>query len=190
MTLGFSRTPTSTVPPGPYVGISLHAVDQHFRWPAAEAVECHNRFSQWKIPCSAACCQNSLTTCCYYHYVTVLFHYFPLIIENSLAQAILCSICIQRYARNQLDIAGCLHDQLSESWCHSILVTAERYLSVIYSFLLVRNQWKLQFAFLTDVFRCQEVDQRGHGEMLCKKLVKHIIWTGRMLWIVADGRSW
>jgi len=36
----------------------------------------------------------------------------------------------------------------------------------------------------------QEVDQRGHGERLCKKIAKHEIWTGRMLWIVVDGTSW
>jgi len=29
----------------------------------------------------------------------------------------------------------------------------------------------------------QEVDQRGHGERLCKKIAKHVIWTGRMLWM-------
>jgi len=27
-------------------------------------------------------------------------------------------------------------------------------------------------------------------ERLCKKIVKHVNWTGRMLWIVVDGRSW
>ena len=32
----------------------------------------------------------------------------------------------------------------------------------------------------------QEVDQRGCGERLCKKIAKHVIWTGRMLWIVVD----
>jgi len=36
----------------------------------------------------------------------------------------------------------------------------------------------------------QEVDQRGHGERLCKKIANHSVWTGRMLWIVVDGRSW
>ena len=36
----------------------------------------------------------------------------------------------------------------------------------------------------------QEVDQRGHGERLCRKTAKHVIWTRRMLWIVVDGRSW
>ena len=36
----------------------------------------------------------------------------------------------------------------------------------------------------------QEVDQRGHGKRLCKKIVKHVIWTRRMLWIVVDGRRW
>ena len=25
---------------------------------------------------------------------------------------------------------------------------------------------------------------------LCKSIAKHTIWTGRMLWIVVDGRSW
>jgi len=34
----------------------------------------------------------------------------------------------------------------------------------------------------------QEVDQRGHGQRLCKKIVKHAIWTGRMRWIVVEGR--
>ena len=36
----------------------------------------------------------------------------------------------------------------------------------------------------------KEVDQRGHGERLCKKIAKHVIWTTRMLWIVVDVRSW
>ena len=36
----------------------------------------------------------------------------------------------------------------------------------------------------------QEVDQRGRGERLCKKIAKHAVWTGRMLWIIVDGRSW
>jgi len=35
----------------------------------------------------------------------------------------------------------------------------------------------------------QEVDQRGVGERLCKKTVKHVNWTGRMLWIVVDVGS-
>jgi len=36
----------------------------------------------------------------------------------------------------------------------------------------------------------QEVDQRGHGERLFKKIAKHVISTGRKLWIVVDRRSW
>jgi len=36
----------------------------------------------------------------------------------------------------------------------------------------------------------QEVDQRGHGKRLCKRIAKHIIWTRRMLWIVVDWRIW
>jgi len=36
----------------------------------------------------------------------------------------------------------------------------------------------------------QEVDQRGHGKRLCKKIAKHIKHTTRrMLWIMVDGRS-
>jgi len=35
----------------------------------------------------------------------------------------------------------------------------------------------------------QEVDQKGHGERLCKKIAKHAVRTGRMLWIIVDGRS-
>jgi len=38
---GFSNTPPSTIPSGPDVGISPHAVDQYSDWPAPEAVECH-----------------------------------------------------------------------------------------------------------------------------------------------------
>jgi len=37
------------------VRIFLHAVDQCRDWPAAEAVECHIKFSQWKIP--LRCCR-------------------------------------------------------------------------------------------------------------------------------------
>jgi len=36
----------------------------------------------------------------------------------------------------------------------------------------------------------QEVDHRGHGKRLCKKIAKHVIWTRRMLRIVVDGKSW
>jgi len=36
----------------------------------------------------------------------------------------------------------------------------------------------------------REVDQRGLGERLCRKIVKHVNRTGRMLWIIVDGRSW
>ena len=35
----------------------------------------------------------------------------------------------------------------------------------------------------------QEVDQRGRGERFFKKIAKHAIWTGRMLWIVVDGKK-
>jgi len=45
---------TSTIPSGPDVGISPHAIDQRSYWLATEAVECHIKFSQWKIPCDAA----------------------------------------------------------------------------------------------------------------------------------------
>jgi len=46
--LGFSCTAPSTVPSGPHVGISPHAIDQRCDWPAAEAVECYIKFSQLK----------------------------------------------------------------------------------------------------------------------------------------------
>jgi len=36
----------------------------------------------------------------------------------------------------------------------------------------------------------QEVDKRRLGERLCKKTVKHVNWTGRMLWMVVDVGSW
>ena len=35
----------------------------------------------------------------------------------------------------------------------------------------------------------QEVEQRGLGQRLCKKTVRHVSWTGRMLWIAVDGGS-
>jgi len=34
----------------------------------------------------------------------------------------------------------------------------------------------------------QEVNQKGRGERLCKKIAKHAVWTGRMLWIIVDGQ--
>jgi len=46
-----------------------------------------------------------------------------------------------------------------------------------------RNVWNMSWRAPD-----QEVDQRWHGERLCKKIAKHVIWTGRMLWIVVDGR--
>jgi len=48
---------------GPDVGISLHAVNQHSKWPAAKAVGSRIKFSQRKPSFSAACCQNFLITC-------------------------------------------------------------------------------------------------------------------------------
>ena len=37
----------------------------------------------------------------------------------------------------------------------------------------------------------QEVDQRGRRERLCKKIAKHVIRTGRMLWIVEEAdKGW
>jgi len=35
----------------------------------------------------------------------------------------------------------------------------------------------------------QEVDQRKLGQRLWKKTVKHVNWSGRMLWIIIDGVS-
>jgi len=32
-------------------------------------------------------------------------------------------------------------------------------------------------------------DQRGPGQRLWKRTVKHVNWTKRMLWIIADGGS-
>jgi len=48
-----------------------------------------------------------------------------------------------------------------------------------------RNVWNMRWRAPD-----QEVDQRGHGKRLCKKIDKHVIWTRKMLWIVVDGRSW
>ena len=48
-----------------------------------------------------------------------------------------------------------------------------------------RNVWNMRWRAPD-----QEVDQRGHGKGLCKKIAKHVIWTRRMLWIMVDGRSW
>jgi len=31
-----------------------------------------------------------------------------------------------------------------------------------------------------------QIDQRGPGERWCKKTVKHVNWTGRMMWIIVD----
>jgi len=36
----------------------------------------------------------------------------------------------------------------------------------------------------------QHVGQRGRGKRLCEKIANDIIWTGRLLWIIVDGRSW
>jgi len=48
-----------------------------------------------------------------------------------------------------------------------------------------RNVWNMSWRAAD-----QEVDQRGHEERSCKKIAKHEIWTGKMLWIVVDGTSW
>jgi len=60
MTSGFSHMPQSIVPSVPDVGISPPAVDQLSGWLAAEAVECHIKFFEWKSPlCNAASHQSS-----------------------------------------------------------------------------------------------------------------------------------
>ena len=46
MTLGFFRMLPSTVPSGPDIWISLHAVDQRSDWLVTEAVECNREFFQ------------------------------------------------------------------------------------------------------------------------------------------------
>jgi len=48
-----------------------------------------------------------------------------------------------------------------------------------------RNIWSMKWRAPN-----QEKDQRGLGQRLRKKTVKHINWTGRILWIIVDGRSW
>jgi len=45
MTSGFSRMLPSTIPSGPDIGISLHAVIQRSKWPATKAVKSHITFS-------------------------------------------------------------------------------------------------------------------------------------------------
>jgi len=71
VTLGFCRTPPSTIPSGPDVRIPQHAViDQHSKWPAIEAVKCHIKFSQWKIPCVMWAVVKML-------WVLVVFYYWP-----------------------------------------------------------------------------------------------------------------
>ena len=32
--------------------------------------------------------------------------------------------------------------------------------------------------------------KRTWRERLCKRIAKHVVWSGRMIWIVVDGRSW
>jgi len=48
-----------------------------------------------------------------------------------------------------------------------------------------RNVWSMKWR-VSD----QEVDRRGLGQRLCNKSVKHVNWTGWMLWIVVGGGSW
>jgi len=47
----------------------------------------------------------------------------------------------------------------------------------------VKNVWSMKWRDPD-----QEVDQRGLGERLYKKIVKHVNWMGRMLQIIVDGR--
>jgi len=54
------------------VGISLHAVDQPSKWPAAEPVECHINSPNEKSQCDAASRQNSLII--YYDYYYYYFY--------------------------------------------------------------------------------------------------------------------
>ena len=46
----WKHTVLSTIPSGPDVRISPHAVNHCSDWPAAQAVECHIKFSHWKVP--------------------------------------------------------------------------------------------------------------------------------------------
>jgi len=55
MMVGFSHMLLSIISSGFNVRISLLAVDQHYDWSAALAMECNIKFSQWKIPPSPQC---------------------------------------------------------------------------------------------------------------------------------------
>jgi len=45
-----------------------------------------------------------------------------------------------------------------------------------------RNVWNMRLRAPD-----QEVDQRGHGKRLSKKIAKHVIWTRRMLWATINS---
>jgi len=47
------------------------------------------------------------------------------------------------------------------------------------------NVWSMKYTVPN-----QKEDQRGPGDRLWKRTVKHANWTRRMLWIVIDGESW
>jgi len=47
-----------------------------------------------------------------------------------------------------------------------------------------RNAWRMKQKVLD-----QKEDQRGPGERLSKRTVKHVDWTQRMLWIVVNGEE-
>ena len=44
-----------------------------------------------------------------------------------------------------------------------------------------RNVWNMRWKAPNE-----EVDQRGHGKKLSRMIAKHIIWMGRMVWIIVD----
>ena len=55
-----------SVPGGPDIGISPHAIDHHSNWPAAEAIECHVNFPDEKS-CDVASHQKYLAPCYYFY---------------------------------------------------------------------------------------------------------------------------
>jgi len=69
--------PPNTVPSGPDIGISPHAVNQCFNWLDAEAIECPIKLPQCKILHDVASHQTSLTTC-----LNILWHCFSFLYRN------------------------------------------------------------------------------------------------------------
>ena len=98
-----------------------------------------------------------------------------------------CSNPVISKGHTSVDIGASANLEVVDKFCYLGDTTAKQVV-MVWACVAKRRHWLGEEMY--GIWPDQGVDQRGHGERLCKKIAKHIIWTGSMLWIVVDGRSW